>query len=147
MQSGVSLRLRQAVVAACLVLALSAVPAAAQSLFGRRQVTVEFATADGKPIGDAEVRVFAPGRPDRPVLTGRTDKAGKFEFAAEADGMWTAEARSGGEIARVMVRVGGKEAQEPLSPYWLVGGLLLLLILAFGFRIARTRARRPPGRG
>ena len=138
---------RRALAAAVIFVALGAMPAAAQSLFGRHQVTVEFATADGKPIADAEVRVFAPGRPGGPALTGRTDKGGKFEFTADTDGLWTAEARSGGEVARITVRVGSRdqEQSEP-SPYWLLGGLLLLLVLAFAYRIARTRirARRPP---
>jgi hypothetical protein len=146
MQSVLSSRLRQAGLAAALLALLgplSAIgPAAAQSLFAR-QVTVQFATADGKPIADAEVRVFAPGRPSQPALTGRTDNAGKFEFPADSDGLWSAEAHSGSEIARVTVRVGGAKESEPLSPAWLIGGLLLLLILAFAFRMARARSRRP----
>jgi hypothetical protein len=139
MQSVLSSRLRQAGLAAALLALLgplSAIgPAAAQSLFAR-QVTVQFATADGKPIADAEVRVFAPGRPSQPALT------------ADSDGLWSAEAHSGSEIARVTVRVGGAKESEPLSPAWLIGGLLLLLILAFAFRMARARSRRranPPG--
>jgi hypothetical protein len=147
MQSVLSSRLRQAAVAAALLVLSCAVPVAAQSLFARRQVTVEFAAADGKPLADAEVRVFAPGEPNRPALTGRTDKGGKFEFPADRDGFWSAEARTGDEIGRVMVRVGGKEAeQEPLSPLWVIGGLLLLLILAFSYRILRARSRRAANR-
>jgi len=150
MQSVLSLRLGQAGLAATLLALLwlpSAMgPAAAQSLFARHQVTVEFATSDGKPIADAEVRVFAPGKPGQPALTGRTNSAGKFEFAADTDGLWSAEARSGNEIARVTLRVGGKEESEPLSPAWLIGALLLLLILAFAFRLARARITRPPNR-
>jgi hypothetical protein len=151
MQNVLSLRLGQAAVLATLLALLGPLsatgPAAAQSLFAR-QVTVQFATADGKPIADAEVRVFAPGRQSQPALTGRTDKAGKFEFPADSDGLWSAEARSGSEIARVTVRVGGAKESEPLSPVWPIGGLLLLLILAFAFRMARARSRRtvnPPG--
>ena len=119
-------------------------PAAAFDLFARHQVTVQFATQAGKPMANAEVRVFAPGEPNRPALTGRTDSEGKFEFGADKDGFWSAEARNGDEVARVMVRVGGEQQQEeqPLSPYWVFGGLLLLLILAFGFRIVRARTRR-----
>ena len=127
---------------------LWSMPAAALDPFGRHTVTVQFATSDGKPIGDAEVRVFAPGQPSRPALTGHTDGAGKFTFPADSDGMWSAEAHAGSEIARVTVRVGGKEpseSDEPLSPYWLVGGLVLLLILAFAFRVARARLRPPRG--
>ena len=124
-------------------------PAAAQGLFARHEVTVQFATSDGKPIADAEVRVFAPGQPSGPALVGRTDSAGRFAFPVDSDGLWSAEAHSGGEIARVTVRVGGKdkEENEPVSPFWLIGGLFLLLILAFGYRVARARTRRPPGGG
>jgi hypothetical protein len=125
--------------------ALWPMPAAALDLFARHQVSVEFATADGKPLAGAEVRVFAPGEPNRPALTGRTDSAGKFGFSADEDGFWTAEARSGDEIARATVRVGNPgQKEEPVSPIWLIGGLVLLLILAFALRIARARLRRPP---
>lgn len=138
---------RQAAVAALLLALIAAAiaPAAAFDLFARHQVTVQFATQDGKPLANAEVRVFAPGEPNRPALTGRTDSEGKFEFGVDRDGFWSAEARSGDEIGRVMIRVGSNEPQkeEPLSPYWLVGGLFLLLVLAFTFRILRARTRRP----
>jgi len=143
MQSVWSFLRRQAAVAG-LLLALTAAPAGALDLFARHQVTVQFATQDGKPMANAEVRVFAPGQPNRPALTGRTDSDGKFDFPADRDGFWSAEARSGDEIARASVRVGGQEKEtEPLSPYWLLGGLFLLLVLAFTFRILRARARRP----
>jgi nickel transport protein len=143
-QSVRSPRRRQAFLAALVLLAaLLTGPAAAFDLFARHQVSVEFATADGKKLADAEVRVFAPGKPNIPVLTGRTDKEGKFEFSADADGFWTAEARAGGEIARATVRVGTPGQQsEPISPVWLIGGLLLLLIIAFGVRVALARRRR-----
>jgi hypothetical protein len=147
MQSVWSSRLGQAAIAAVLVLCHWSAPAAALDLFTRHQVSVEFGTADGKPLADAEVRVFAPGQPTRPALIGRTDSAGKFEFLAYEDGLWSAEARTGDEIARISIRVGSAEhQQEPLSPAWLVGGLLLLLVLAFGFRILRARNRRAPPR-
>ena len=108
-------------------MALAPGRAASLDLFARHQVSVEFATADGKPLADAEVRVFAPGKPNSPALTGRTDSSGKFEFPADEDGFWTAEARGAdNEIARVAVRVGGPGQQhEPMSPVWLIGGLLL----------------------
>jgi len=144
MQSVFSSRLRQAARAAALLAVLWSMPAAALDPFARHTGTVQFATSDGKPIADAEVRVFAPGEPGRPTLTGRTDSTGKFEFSANIDGLWTAEAHAAGEIARVMVRVGGKEDTEPPSPVWVIGGLLLLLILAFAYRVARARSRRPP---
>ena|SRR5579872_2812355 len=151
MQIVSSLRLRQAAVlmaTAAICLWLGPRPGQAQSLFARHEVTVQFATSGGAPLADAEVKVFAPGEPGHPAVTGRTDKDGKFEFPADRDGFWSAEARHGGEIARVMVRVGaatgaGQEA-EPLSPYWVFGALVLLLILAFGLRIARARLLRRP---
>jgi hypothetical protein len=146
MQSVLSSRLGQAARAAGFLAVLWSMPAAAQSLFARHEVTVEFATSDGKPIADAEVRVFAPGEPSRPALTGRTDSKGKFEFSANTDGLWSAEAHAGNEIARVMIRVGDKEETKPLSPLWVVGGLLLLLVLAFAYRVARARSRTSPNR-
>src|SRR5207253_2306625 len=126
-----SSRLRQAALAATLVIAaLGPTPLAALDLFARHQVTVQFATSDGKAMANAEVRVFAPGEPNRPALTGHTDSEGKFEFGADRDGFWSAEARAGGEVARASVRVGREQKTEPLSPYWLIGGLLLLLVIA-----------------
>jgi len=127
-----------------LLLLIGIQSAAAFDLFARHQVTVQLATKDGKPMANAEVRVFEPGEPNRPALTGRTDSEGKFEFGADKDGFWSAEARNGDEVARVMIRVGGQQQQheEPISPYWIMAGLLLLLVLAFGFRVARARARR-----
>ena len=128
-----------------LALALGAAPAAALDLFPRHDVTAQFATHDGKPMANAEVRVFSPDNPGQPVLTGHTDADGKFEFPADRDGLWSAEARNGAEVARATVRVGGPEPnkpEEPLSPYWLIGGLLLLLVMAVALRILRARARR-----
>jgi Domain of unknown function (DUF4198) len=145
MQSVLSSRRGQAALGAALLAALWSMPAAAQSLFARHAVTAQFATSDGKPMADAEVKVFAPGQPDRPALTGRTDKDGKFEFPADKDGFWSAEARNATEVARVTVRVGGTEQGEPLSPVWLIGGLLLLLVLAFAYRVAFARGRRTRG--
>jgi hypothetical protein len=133
--------------AAALALALIAAipgPAAALDLFARHQVTVEFVARDGTSMANAEVRVFAPGHFDKPALTGRTDKDGKFEFSADTDGMWSAEARTGDEISRISIRVGAPtgEQNQPASPLWVIGSLLVLLILAFAYRIARIRLRR-----
>lgn len=136
-------RVGLAALAAALWMTLWPAPVTALDLFARHEVTVEFATSDGKPIADSDVRVFAPGKPDRPALVGRTDSKGKFQFSADADGFWSAEAQSGGEIARVMVRVGGTERRQPLSPFWLIGGLVVLLIVAVAYRVGRTRRPRP----
>jgi len=144
MQSVCSSRLRQAALAATLLaVAFGPRPVEALDLFARHQVTVQFATSDGKPMANAEVRVFAPGEPNRPALTGRTDNEGKFEFGADRDGFWSAEARSGGEVARASVRVGGEQQkEEPLSPFWLFGVLLVLLVIAVWYRLLRAKARR-----
>ncbi|MBV9014544.1 MAG: DUF4198 domain-containing protein [Alphaproteobacteria bacterium] len=137
--------LHRAALAAAFLAGFAVQPALALDLFSRHQVTVQFATSDGKPMPDTEVRVFAPGEPNRPALTGRTDKDGKFEFPADEDGLWTAEARNGSEVARATVRVGGQtQKTEPLSPLWLIGGLLVLLVIAFWYRLMRIRRRRRP---
>jgi nickel transport protein len=126
-----------------LAMIAGAMPAAAFDLFARHEVTVQFATADGKAMANAEVRVFTPGEPNRPALTGHTDSEGKFQFGADRDGWWSAQARLGDEIARATVRVGGQEQkEEPLSPYWLIGGLAVLLVTAVGLRMLRARNRR-----
>ena len=143
-QSVRSPRRRQAFLAVLVVLLmLTPGPAGAIDLFARHHVSVEFATADGQPLADAEVRVFAPGKPNIPVRTGRTDKAGKFEFPADEEGFWTAEARAGSEIARATVRVGTPgQRREPVSPIWVIGGLFVLLLGAIGIRVVIAR-RRP----
>jgi hypothetical protein len=137
-----SWRPRQAIALMLVLLLASAAPAAAFDLFARHEVTVEFSNAAGQPMSDAEVKVFAPGQLGKPVLTGRTDQNGRFSFAADQDGFWSAEARINGEIGRVTIRVGGKEQKETIPPEWLIGGLFVLLILAFSFRIIRARLAR-----
>jgi nickel transport protein len=126
-------------------------PAAAFDLFGMRTVDVQFATRDGKPMADAEVQVFSPDAPNKVAATGRTDKDGKFSFETDRGGLWTAEARNATEIARATVRVGGDDPNKKdgfgQSPYFLLGLLSLLLVLAIWFRYlrARSRAGRRPG--
>jgi hypothetical protein len=124
-------------------------PAAALDLFATHEVTVQFATEDGKPMGGAEVQVFAPGDPSHPVKSGKTDKDGKFTFGTDRDGLWTAEARVAGEVARATVRVGGSGGGDQgngLSPYLVFGLLGVLLVIAVVYRFLRARARRsrPP---
>lgn len=123
----------------------AAPPAAALSLFAEHVVEVQFSSPDGKPMADAEVHVFAPGNPPRMVGTGRTDKNGKYSFEADRDGLWSAEVHEGGQVARVTVRVGreGETGNDEVSPYLLIGGAVVLLILAVIFRILRARSRRP----
>lgn len=121
-------------------------PARAFDLFATHEVTAQFATAAGKPMANAEVRVFAPGDLQTPVETGRTDADGKFVFPADRDGMWTAEARTKTEVARVMIRVGGATQQQPsiVSPFIVIGGLVVLLALALWYRFLRMRNQRRP---
>jgi nickel transport protein len=137
-------RCRLALALAALLLCNS--PAGALDLFATHEVTVQFAAADGKPMADAEVRVFAPGDPTHPVKTGKTDKDGKFEFGTDRDGIWTAEAHVAGEIARASVRVGdtGGSGGAPggLSPFLVFGALGVLLVIAVWYRFLRARARR-----
>ena len=117
-------------------------PAAALDLFATHTVTVQFATADGKPMADADVNVYAPGDPIHVVKTGKTDKTGKFEFGVDRDGLWTAQATVADEVARATIRVGDAgEARGEISPYWLIGALGVLLALAVGYRLLRARAR------
>jgi hypothetical protein len=131
--------------AAAAVLPLfSATPAIALDFFAEHQVTAQFATPDGTPMAGAEVRVFAPGDPINPAETGRTDKAGKFVFDADRDGMWSAEARTPDRIARIMIRVGGKtQPHASTSPIIVIGTLAVLALVLFWYRLRRARARRP----
>ena len=116
-------------------------PAAALDLFATHEVTVQFATPDGKPMADADVNVYAPGDATHVVKTGKTDKDGKFQFGTDRDGLWTAEARDAGEVARATIRVGGDQPQERVSPYFIVGALGVLLVIAVWYRWLRARAR------
>lgn len=118
-------------------------PAVAFDLFATHEVTVQFATQDGKPMADVEVNVFAPGDLAHPVKTGRTDKDGKFTFGTDRDGLWTAEARNGTEVARATVKVGDGSGTEEgeRSPYLIIGLLGVLLVIAVWFRFLRARSR------
>ena len=120
-------------------------PAAALDLFATHEVTVQFAAADGKPMADAEVKVYAPGDTTHVVKTGKTDKDGKFTFGADRDGFWTAEARISGDVARASIKVGGSANEERggLSPFLVFGVLVVLLAIAVWYRFLRARARRP----
>jgi len=122
-------------------------PAAGLDLFATHTVTVQFSTQDGKPMADAEVKVYAPGDPTHVYKIGRTDKNGKFDFGTDRDGMWTAEARTGGEVARATLRVGGTgdDQSSGMSPYLLIGGLGVLLLMAVGYHVLRARSRTPRG--
>ena len=90
------------------------------------------------------VAVFAPGDLITPVETGQTDAQGKFVFSADRDGMWSAEARTPSEVARVMIRVGGPDSEQEHSripPIVVILGLLALLAMAWWYRVLRVRNR------
>jgi hypothetical protein len=121
------------------------VHANAFNLFATHEVTAQFATPEGKPMANAEVRVFEPDNPSKVALTGRTDADGKFVFAADQDGFWSVEARSADYVTRVMIRVGGEtQSQTRMSPFLFIGVLVALLGLAIWYRLLRARVRRPP---
>ena len=96
-------------------------------------------------MAHALVRVFAPGEPTKPALTGQTDADGRFTFATDRDGFWSAEAESRGEVARVMVRVGGSAPllRGRFAPLYVIGALLVLLVAVFWYRLRRVRTRGP----
>ena len=126
-------------------LALCNSPAGAFDLFATHEVTVQFATAAGQPLADAPVKVFAPGDLTHAVQTGKTDKDGKFQFGTDRDGLWTAEAEGAGEVARATIRVGGDanaDQRRRISPILVIGGLLVLLMIAAWYRFLRARTRR-----
>jgi hypothetical protein len=128
--------------AALLVALFTAGSAQALDLFAAHYVDVQFATHDGKPMADAEVTVFAPGEPNRPYTTGRTDADGKFRFDADRDGFWTAEARNGSEVARATVRVGSADPEKQVPAAYIVAGALALVVaLAVWQRWLRARRR------
>jgi hypothetical protein len=139
--------LARAALFALAALLLCKSPAVALDLFATHEVTVQFATPDGKAMAGVDVTVFGPGDPTHAVTTGKTDKDGKFVFGTDRDGMWTAVARNGDEVARATIRVGG-DSHEPngISPYIIIGGLGVLLLMAIGYRFLRARARAGPRR-
>src|SRR5579862_6870815 len=139
-------RVARPILLAAAVLALCQAPAAAFDLFATHEVSVQFATQDGKPMADAEVRVFPPGDFTRPARTGRTDKDGKFEFGVDRDGLWTAEARTPTEVARATVRVGKPDEEKGgLSPLLVIGVLGVLLLIAVWYRFLRARGSHRGG--
>ena len=123
---------------------LATSPTGAFDLFTKHEVTAQFATPDGKPMANAEVRAFSPADPNKPAVTGHTDAEGKFVFAADQDGFWSVEARSNDYVARVMIRVGNEQqSQSWLSPVFVLGFLLIMLALAIWYRLLRARTHRP----
>ena len=147
-RNGADLRLRRSdtlLLSCALALQLlTASPAGALDLFATHEVTAQFATPDGKPMANAEVRAFSPTDPNKPAVIGRTDAQGKFIFAANQDGFWSVEARNLDYVARVMIRVGTEQqSQSWLSSAFVLGFLAIMLALAIWYRLLRARAQRP----
>jgi hypothetical protein len=130
-----------------LAIALLPTSSSAFNLFATHDVTAQFATNDGHPMANAEVKVFAPGETKTPAVIGRTDAEGKFSFEADRDGFWSAQARTADQVARIMIRVGGEapQSQSSTSPFLVLGLLAILLAVAIWYRLlrARSRGRRP----
>ena len=138
----VAMALLLAMAAGCL---LAESPAFGFNPFATHEVTAQFATSAGEPLANAAVRVFAPGDLKTPVETGHTDAQGKFVFDADSDGMWTAEASTGTEVARLMIRVGAgspQQQQTRLPPMVVIGAIILLGVMGWWFLLLGSRGRR-----
>jgi hypothetical protein len=130
----------------CFAAALLPAPSFSFDLFATtHDVTAQFGTNDGHALANAEVKVFAPGETKSPAVTGHTDAEGKFSFAADRDGFWSAEARTADQVARITIRVGGEapQPQNRISPFLIIGVLAILLAVAIWYRLLRARSRRP----
>ena len=67
-------------------------------------------------LGRRDGARLRPRRAGDAGATGRTNSQGKFVFEADRDGMWTAEAHTAAEVARVMIRVGGPAPSSSSGP-------------------------------
>jgi len=105
-------------------------------------VAVEFRFTDGTTMALAEAMAFAPGHPNEPSVTGRTDDHGRFSFFPDQDGDWTVEVRDGdGHVARAVVTVADHKVTETRHafPDWLVAVSLVFNVLAAAL-LGRRRA-------
>jgi uncharacterized GH25 family protein len=96
-------------------------------------VAVEFRFTDGTTMALADAMAFAPGHPNEPSVTGRTDDHGRFSFFPDQDGDWTVEVRDGDtHVARAVVTVSGHQVAEMRHafPDWLVAVSLVFNVLA-----------------
>jgi hypothetical protein len=105
-------------------------------------VAVEFRFTDGTTMALAEAMAFAPGHPNEPSVTGRTDDHGRFSFFPDQDGDWTVEVRDGdAHVARAVVTVSDHKVTETRHafPDWLVAISLVFNVLAAAL-LGRRRA-------
>jgi hypothetical protein len=96
-------------------------------------VAVEFRFTDGTTMALADATAFAPGHPNEPSVTGRTDEHGRFSFFPDQDGDWTVEVRDGDtHVARAVVTVSDHKVAETRHafPDWLVAISLVFNVLA-----------------
>ena len=105
-------------------------------------VAVEFRFTDGTTMALADATAFAPGHPNEPSVTGRTDEHGRFSFFPDQDGDWTVEVHDGdAHVARAVVTVSNNKVVETRHafPDWLVAVSLVFNVLAAAL-IGRRRA-------
>jgi uncharacterized GH25 family protein len=96
-------------------------------------VAVEFRFTDGTTMALADAMAFAPGHPNEPAASGRTDEHGRFGFFPDQDGDWTVEVRDGDtHVARAVVTVSDHKVAETRHafPDWLVAVSLVFNVLA-----------------
>jgi hypothetical protein len=132
------------------ILLLATAPALAHGVETRvltqGAVTAEFRFTDGTVMADADALAFAPGKPDRPALTGRTDAEGRFSLFPDRDGDWAVEVHDAeGHVARTVISVAGGRvaATKHAFPDWLVAISLVANVVAAGL-IGRRRPKLGP---
>ena len=62
---------------------------------GPPAVTVHFKYSTGEAMAYAQIRLYAPSRPETEVLLSLTDRNGRFSFVPDEEGVWTVEASDG----------------------------------------------------
>jgi nickel transport protein len=58
-------------------------------------LAIHFKYSTGEGMAYAQVRLYAPSRPDTEVLLSLTDRNGRFSFVPDEEGVWTVEASDG----------------------------------------------------
>lgn len=71
-------------------------------------VWVEAIYETGEPMAEAQVTVYGPDNPTKPLMTGLTDASGVFTFVPppEAAGLWVVQVRQAGHGAMVSIPLG-----------------------------------------
>ncbi len=97
------------------------------------QIEIQAHFDSGDPIVNAQVQVFAPNDPKTPILTGRTDSQGKYQFKPQESGNWEVSIRQAGhgEIAVIPVDLKGNSVQpvatagpNPLQQVIVIGSVV-----------------------